>query len=559
MRLAFDRPWWVRTEAKMVRCLATGVLVVGWLLVVGTSSVWGITYYVDSTCGDDSQSGHSADCDAPWPGGPKLTIGAALAEALEGDAIVVAAGTYSGASNRDMSFGGRAITISGQGGPGACVIDCEGMGRGFEFVDSEGSNSVLEGITIINGYRDVADLLGNDSSRPAGGGIFCRGGSPTIRDCAVQVCQVASTGVGGALACVDGANPTLIECEITGNHANLWGGGLYVNAGSSATLRDCVIRGNGVGVFGSGGGVYIDGGENTTQLEGCLISDNAATIVGGGIMTTGSDCEVVLENCVVSGNVAGEGGGVCVYDHGLMTVVNCTFSGNEATGGAVGRGGAGKCFDGELFISNSILWGNLAAANGAELSVAGTTGILAVSYSTVKGGELAVNVTGSGALTWGGGNLVGDPCFVRAGVRQMGQWQEGDYHLRLDSPCVDAGDPCGETSDVDIDGYARVVDGDGDGAAVVDMGADEVGVISSWHSATQCYGDVDGDGHVGTQDWPAFRDAFGANYPAGNYGVRGDFDRDGAVDTSDWTAFRDHFGWLAPQDCVYDGVWPPVN
>ena len=31
------------------------------------------------------------------------------------------------------------------------------------------------------------------------------------------------------------------------------------------------------------------------------------------------------------------------------------------------------------------------------------------------------------------------------------------------------------------DGLARVADGDGDGVAIVNMGADEVGVISSWH------------------------------------------------------------------------------
>ncbi len=84
-------------------------------------------------------------------------------------------------------------------------------------------------------------------------------------------------------------------------------------------------------------------------------------------------------------------------------------------------------------------------------------------------------------------------------------------------------------------------------------------MISAWHSATQCYGDGNGDGYVDTVDWPAFRDAFGWAYPAASYDVRGDLDRDGDVDTSDWPVFRDHFGWPAPQDCRYDGVWPPVE
>ena len=91
------------------------------------------------------------------------------------------------------------------------------------------------------------------------------------------------------------------------------------------------------------------------------------------------------------------------------------------------------------------------------------------------------------------------------------------------------------------------------------MGADEVGVISAWHSATQCYGDGDGDGDVDTRDWPAFRDAIGSAWPDAKYDARGDLDRDGDVDMADWPLFRDHFARPVAHDCVYDGVWPPVD
>ncbi|TET34553.1 MAG: right-handed parallel beta-helix repeat-containing protein [Planctomycetota bacterium] len=52
---------------------------------------------------------------------------------------------------------------------------------------------------------------------------------------------------------------------------------------------------------------------------------------------------------------------------------------------------------------------------------------------------------------------------------------EGWLHLEVDSPCIDAGDNSAVPEDItaDIDGDQRIFDGDDDGTATVDMGADE--------------------------------------------------------------------------------------
>ena len=48
---------------------------------------------------------------------------------------------------------------------------------------------------------------------------------------------------------------------------------------------------------------------------------------------------------------------------------------------------------------------------------------------------------------------------------------DGDYHLQSDSLCIDAGDnSVVDANYPDLDGNARIMDGDGDGMAVVDMG-----------------------------------------------------------------------------------------
>ena len=63
------------------------------------------------------------------------------------------------------------------------------------------------------------------------------------------------------------------------------------------------------------------------------------------------------------------------------------------------------------------------------------------------------------------GNVAVNPSFVNASA--------GDYHLNADSPLIDAG-----TNDQapvhDFDGQGRPADGNGDGVATPDIGADEV-------------------------------------------------------------------------------------
>jgi hypothetical protein len=101
-----------------------------------------------------------------------------------------------------------------------------------------------------------------------------------------------------------------------------------------------------------------------------------------------------------------------------------------------------------LTVTNCILWGDTPD----EISVHGTAP--AVTFSDVQGGYA------------GTGNIADDPAFVDA--------VNGDFHLSTGSQCIDVGDNgAPNLPPYDFEGDDRILDGDGIGLVIVDMGADE--------------------------------------------------------------------------------------
>ncbi|MDY6987365.1 MAG: right-handed parallel beta-helix repeat-containing protein [Thermodesulfobacteriota bacterium] len=345
------------------------------------------------------------------------TIQAGIGAASSGDVVLVADGVYTGSGNKNLDFQGKAITVQSENGPWDCVIDCEGEGRGFHFQSGEGQNSVVAGIAIVNGYVHLY---------PAeGGGILCRYGS----------------------------SPTITSCIIAGNWALYRGGGIECYYNCSPAINDCIIVWN--ATYHDGGGGISCLGASDAVITNCLISENESSTGGGGVYCRQSS--PAIANCIISDNSAyyGGGGGIHCSDSDAV-ITNCTITNNVTVWEYEPFGGF-ACSTGAPIISNSILWANSPLQIGTT-SEDGPT----VSYSNVQGGYV------------GDENIDADPRFEDP--------ENGFYYLLSDSPCIDAGNndavPLG--IDQDIEGDSRIVDGDRDGIATVDMGADE-------------YADTDGD------------------------------------------------------------------
>jgi len=143
-----------------------------------------------------------------------------------------------------------------------------------------------------------------------------------------------------------------------------------------------------------------------------------------------------MTNTIVANNHGDAG----VHLNGPATLTNVTVAGND--GGILFNAPVSAT----LAVTNSIVYANNWSIDGPP-----GAGTVQATYSDIEGG-------------WAGaGNIDADPLFVGG----------GDYHLQMNSPCIDTGTDTG-APDHDLDQNSRPLDGDGDGMATTDMGAYEL-------------------------------------------------------------------------------------
>jgi len=239
---------------------------------------------------------------------------------------------------------------------------------------------------------------------------------------------------------------------------------IYVAAG---TYTENITLKNGVNVMGAGAAdTTIDGSGDSdsvvvapgissgTVFDGFTVTNGEAG-VGGGMYLNNSSPTVancIFEDNTVEGPSASHGGGIYCWSSGSPTIINNTIANNEAN---VNGGGIYTATTSPT-ITNNIIVGNTAAAGGGIYCF---TASLPTSFNNVFANSLEqyVNCIPSNSISE-------DPDF------------DADYHLSEISPCIDVGDNTAVATaglTTDFDGEPRVFDGDGDGTATVDIGADE--------------------------------------------------------------------------------------
>jgi len=339
---------------------------------------------------------------------PTITAAISNASLLAVDTVLVAPGAYS----EGVSFSGKSLRLMSEGGSAQTFLT-----GGVSFSGGESPDTLLAGFTITNGGGPVfvgggsPTIVSNLITSSGGHGIYCEGGSPVIRNNEIVGCA-------GAAVVLSFTGTPLVE----GNLMATNGVGMYVFSAGTAVLRNNIIRRNGA-----------------AGIDMTITSFNAMDVA-------------IIQNLIVenTGN-----GIVWELTAGLgALVVNNTIARN----GAAGISADG--YDATSQILNNIVVGSPALSVGS--SGDGLPPIIQYNdFYSPSGPACTGLVTNLAGI---GGNLSANPLFTCAPAN--------DYRLLAGSPCTDAGtNGAPQLPATDLNGGTRILDGDTNGVAVVDMGA----------------------------------------------------------------------------------------
>jgi uncharacterized repeat protein (TIGR01451 family) len=248
-------------------------------------------------------------------------------------------------------------------------------------------------------------------------------------------------GVNSVIRITSGASPTIDGFIVTGGNASL-GGGISVSSGSPK-LSHNIIKNNYATTYG--GGIYMIGRGTSPVFDGNQIISNTTYNNGGGIFVDDDASPVLINNVIARNRASSNGGGIYLDYYSKPTIVNNTIVANNL-GPSWANEGIYMCNSPSPVIVNNIIYGQNCGIYGIPLTI------------TLDYNDFWSNSSNYCGVSPGLHDISENPRFVAPG--------SNNYHLRWDSPMIDAGTDVGAPSSDFDDDPRPLWDG-------IDIGADE--------------------------------------------------------------------------------------
>ncbi len=216
----------------------------------------------------------------------------------------------------------------------------------------------------------------------------------------------------------------------------------------------------------TGGGGIRNGGNGVLLVQRSTIHNNQTVDQGGGISNISTTGSVTILNSTISQNSAQlDGGGIFSFGGSTTTIVNGTIAKNVADVDNNGNGqGGGLRAQGTERVVNTLIAGNLI---GGSLINGNVTGDIEIDSN---------NLSGVSAFLLIDSNLVnnGGPTPTHRLLFNVFDPTDNDAYDAGDNALATTNGQIGGTPlTTDQRGLLRIVDGNGDGTATVDVGAYE--------------------------------------------------------------------------------------
>lgn len=361
------------------RAVLLALLVVASVLVAGPAGAVGTTRYVDDAGGCDDTDGDPFYC----------TIQAAVNDAVDGDVIEVAAGTYVGLAAFVVDNFDVDITINGAG-EGLTIIDGQNVSGGIRI---SGHDATITGLTVVNAsvtgsgagitIQNPTDVVPRpkltltDVTVQNGAATYSAAGILIAYDTMAELLRVTidqnsvvpdtgpPQGAGGGMSILADTVVKITDSSFTSNRAETNGGAIAIGGNSDLTITRTYFALNSAN--DSGGGIASLSTGTQLIVTGSHFDTNAADNGAGGAIFFNQGDSLVVEGSTFESNTALDDGGA-IEDSTVddLTVRNSTFFDNSGDqGGAIRTSG---------LIANSTIAGNQAGSNGGGVATNGFTG-----------------------------------------------------------------------------------------------------------------------------------------------------------------------------------------